>query len=108
METYPPPLYEPSISLGDVKGGAWAPLSANLAFAPLDWGRTSECIHGSSKNLGVYSRIERHGDRQTTGDWQFEEIWRLGRQISSNCQSPMLCLSRGVGPTECKPRIWHR
>ena len=31
-------------------------------------------------------------DRQTTGDWQFEEIWCLGRQISSNCQSSMLCL----------------
>ena len=43
-------------------------------------------------NLGMYSWIEQHGDRQTTGDLQFEEIWRLGHQISSNCQSPMLSL----------------
>ena len=57
-------------------------------------GRTSECIPRLSKNLGMHSRIERHGDRQTTGDWQFEEIWRLGRPITSNCQSPMLCLSQ--------------
>ena len=29
-------------------------------------------------NLGMCSQIERHGDRQTTGDWQFEESWRFG------------------------------
>ena len=62
----------------------------------------------------MYSRIERHGDRQTTGDMQFEKIWRLGRHISSNCQSPVLCLSRAnpaFGPAErnrgapsCSPR----
>ena len=27
----------------------------------------------------MYSRIRHHGDRQTTGDWQFEEVFRLGR-----------------------------
>ena len=62
-------------------------------------GRTSECIPGlSNMNLGMYSQIERHGDRWTTGDWQIEENWHLGRQISSNCKSPMLCLSWGPAP----------
>ena len=42
--------------------------------------------------------IGQHGDRQTTGDWQFEEEFRLVRTFSSNCQSPMLCLSRGIWP----------
>ena len=30
----------------------------------------------------------------------------LGRIFSSNCQSPMLCLSRGYGPNRRKPRIY--
>ena len=47
-----------------------------------------------TRTMGLYSRIEHHGDRQTTGDWQFEVILRLGRKITSNCEWPMLCLSQ--------------
>ena len=32
-------------------------------------------------------------DRQDMGNWQFEEKLRPKRQISSNCQSPVVCLS---------------
>ena len=91
-----------------------APLSANPAVGPAEQGRTSECIPELSNmnvgmhsrmnimTLGMYSQIERHGDRQTTGDWQIEEILRLGRHISSNCQSPMLCLSRVLLPEDSR------
>ena len=82
---------------GDQRGGL-GPTEREPRMCPLEQGRTSECIPGLSKNLGMYSRIERHGDRQTTGDWQFEEKMRLGRIFSSNCQSTMSCLSRG---------FWH-
>ena len=46
-------------------------------------------------------------DRQSMGDWQFEEIWRPKRQISSNCQSPVVCLSPCRSIREYIPRfIW--
>ena len=108
-----PARYSGTAKCRGVKGGFWAPLSANPACAPSsrgeprnvfpDCARTSECIPGWSENLGMYSRIERHGDRQTTGDWQLEVILRLGRKITSkNCQSPMLCL-----PSRA-PDCWER
>ena len=43
-------------------------------------------------------------DRQSMGDWQFEEIWRPKRQISSNCQSPVVCLSPCRSIREYTPR----
>ena len=53
--------------------------------------------------MGVYSRMEQYGDRQTTGDWQFEVILRLGRKIILNCQSPMLCLRWGFRREPLEP-----
>ena len=44
-------------------------------------------------------------DRQSIGDWQFEEIWRPKRQISSNCQSPVVCLSPCRSIREYIPRF---
>ena len=38
-------------------------------------------------------------DRQSMGDWRFEEIWRPKRQISSICKSSVVCMSpcRSIG-----------
>ena len=54
----------------------------------------------------MYSWIERQADRQTDRPLEIgniEVILRFGRKITSNCQSPMLCLSWGLAPTDANP-----
>ena len=75
-----------------VKGGGLAPLSANPACARPD------------KNLGgVYSRIRQHGDRQTTGDWQFEENFAWGEHFPQIANRPCSVCHGDMALTDAKP-----
>ena len=44
-------------------------------------------------------------DRQSMGDWQFEQNFRPKRKFSSNCQSPVDCLSPCRSIREYTPRF---
>ena len=55
------------------------------------------------EQLGALLRPAR--DRQSMGDWQFEEIWRPKDKITSNCQSPVVCLSPCRTIWEYTPKV---
>ena len=78
--------------LFNAKGG-YGPNRREPLNCPLEQGggdiARNEQMSPQTRTLGVYSRIERHGDRQTTGDWQFEVIVALGApQSPQNANRP--------------------
>ena len=85
--------------------GGWGRTERKPRMCPLEQGRTSECTPGLSKNLGVYSRSERHGDGQTTGDWQFEEKIAWGEKHPQIANLQWSVCRGGLGPTEREPRM---
>ena len=64
------------------------PLTHLLRRAVQTWTLSTRLASPKSPGLAItWSWIILHPkfDRQSMGDWQFEEIWRPKRQISSNC-----------------------